>query len=342
MKIGDKIVLFTDIHLGLRNNERRHNEECLEFIKWTIAEGLEFGAKTSIFAGDWHNQRNSIQSSTLSYSNQAFELLNNAFEKHYAIVGNHDLFYKDKRDIHSIEFARNLKNIHIINDITVIGDMVLSPWLVSDEYKKISSFHQPYIIGHFELPFFLMNAQVAMPDTGHISRDDFKGRNQTVFSGHFHKRQIQKNIHGNDIIYAGNCFPHNFSDVNDDERGIVLLELGKPPIFKKWHKAPEYRNFLLSNLISSPELLISEKTIAKVTIDLPITFEEANFIKETLHKDYNVRELRMLPLKAQIDSFLDIEVTKFNSVDEIVNNCIKSIESNTLDTGLLMEIYNQI
>ncbi len=342
MKIGDKVVIWTDIHLGLRNNEKRHNDECLAFVKWLIDEAHEFGANTSIFTGDFHHHRSSVQTRTLSYSNQIFMLLNQHFDNHYQIIGNHDLFFKDKREIHSIEFADNLKNIKIINDITSVGDIVLAPWLVNNEHKKIVKFTQPYIFGHFELPHFLMNAMVAMPDVGHLKIDDFKTSDQTVFSGHFHKRQIQTNTHGASIIYSGNCFPHSFSDAGDDDRGIVLLELGKPPVFKKWPNAPKYRNVLLSDLIDNPSKHVDHLTTAKVTIDIDISYEEANFIKDTMLQEYNVRELKLIPNKNHITNVIDTDGMQFHSVDQIVTECIGSIESQTLDKNLLIDLYNEI
>lgn len=342
MKIGDKIVVFTDIHLGLRNNEKRHNDECLEFIQWMIEEAKEFGATKSIFSGDWHHHRSSVQTRTLSYSNIAFEILSNAFEKHYQIIGNHDLFFKDKREIHSVEFASNFTNIKVVNDILVEGDVVLTPWLVNNEYKKICKYKQPYIFGHFELPHFLMNAMVAMPDIGHLKHDDFTTPDQNIFSGHFHKRQTQRNAHGANITYMGNCFPHSFSDAGDDDRGIMLLELGKPPIYKKWPKAPKYRNLLLSELIDNPSKHIDELTTAKVTIDLDLSYEEANFIKETMAVEYNVRELKLIPNKNQITNVVDTDGMVFESVDAIVVGQLSAIESTTLDKNLLVDIYNNI
>ena len=342
MKIGDKIVFFTDIHFGLKNNERRHNEECISFINWMIDEANEFGAEISIFGGDFHHTRSSIQTSTLHYSNSAFNLLSKSFKTHYHIVGNHDLYFKDKRDIHSVIFAENHNNVKIINDITKVGDTLLCPWLVGNEHRQVVKNSAPYIFGHFELPFFLMNALVAMPDVGHLKADDFKHADQHLFSGHFHKRQSQRNSHGATITYTGNCFPHNFSDAGDDDRGIMLLELGKPPIFKKWPNAPKYRNITLSQLIDDPARYVDHLTTVKATIDLDISFEEANFIKETMMQEYGVREFKLIPNKNQINSVIDTDGMVFESIDEIVTQQLNAIESTTLDKTLLIDIYNNV
>jgi len=57
-----------------------------------------------------------------------------------------------------------------------------------------------------------------MPDHGTVQRGDFGGFDH-VFTGHFHKRQT-----ANNITYIGNCFPHNYADAGDDERGMMILE----------------------------------------------------------------------------------------------------------------------
>lgn len=342
MKIGDKVVVWTDLHLGLRNNERRHNDECEQFVKWMIKEAHDFGANVSIFMGDFHHYRNTVQCSTLNYSISILELLNNNFNKHYQILGNHDLFYKGKREINSVEFGRNLPNIEIVNKITTLGDITLVPWLIESEHKKMENIASPYVFGHFEFPFFLMNALVAMPDTGKINADAFKMQNQRVFSGHFHKRQKQYNLYGASIEYIGNCFPHNFSDAWDDDRGIMLLELGKEPIYKAWPNAPKYRTLNLSQLIESPELYIDDKTNAKITVDIDISFEEANFIRDTLISKYNPRELSLIPFKQDLGQDSFDESISFESVDQIVSKCLSSIESTTIDKNLLIEIYSDI
>ena len=43
------------------------------------------------------------------------------------------------------------------------------PWLVGTEHKKVAKIDCKYMFGHFELPFFKMNAMVEMPDHGGIT-----------------------------------------------------------------------------------------------------------------------------------------------------------------------------
>jgi hypothetical protein len=141
--------------------------------------------------GDWHHNRNSLNITTMDYSLRALEKLGQAFDNFYFFPGNHDLYYKDKRDIHSVEFGKYIPGITVVHEPTTIGDVTLCPWLVGDEWKSIGKKGGKYIFGHFELPSFFMNAMVQMPDHGEIQLDSFKNY-ELGFSGHFHKRQQKR------------------------------------------------------------------------------------------------------------------------------------------------------
>jgi len=75
---------------------------------------------------------------------------------------------------------------------------------------------------------------------------------------------------------------------------------------------------------------------------LPITFEEANFIKEQFMPQYNLRELMLIPEKVEVESNAVAIDLKFESVDTIVMNQINAIESDTYDKKLLLEIYRDL
>ena len=251
-------------------------------------------------------------------------------------MGNHDEFYKDKREIHSLEFARLFPNIQVINKTYTDGDVTIMPWLVGDEWKTIPNIKSKYIFGHLELPSFYMNAMVQMPDHGQVQSSHFVNQ-EYVFTGHFHKRQNSQNI-----WYMGNAFPHNYADAGDDDRGMMLLEWGNKPEFKTWPGQPIYRTYKLSQIIDSPDTLLKEKMHCRVTIDLPISFEEANFIKEQFIPQYNLRELMLIPEKVEVESnSVPIDIN-FESVDTIVMNQINAIESDSYNKAMLLDIYKDL
>jgi len=334
-----KVACFTDIHFGNKNNSRVFNTDCEEFVQWFIKTAKEQGCETCIFLGDWHHHRASVNVSTLNYTVSNIGFLSQAFENVYMIMGNHDLFYREKREIHSLPFGDMFPNVHIVNDNTFIqDDVAIIPWLVEDEWKSLKKIEARYVFGHFELPYFKMNAMVEMPDHGGLKAVDLAGP-EYVFSGHFHKRQNKENIY-----YLGSPFPHNYADAWDDERGMMILEWGGEPQFVDWPNMPRYRTIRLSQLLEDPDRYLTNKTYCRVTLDIDITYEEANFIKEEFHKNYGLREISLMPMQKDEHSMDwaqggDIQ---FESVDQIVLSQIKTIDSEMIDKKLLVDIYTQL
>jgi DNA repair exonuclease SbcCD nuclease subunit len=330
--------VFTDIHFGMKGNSKIHNQDCEDFVDWFIQTAKENNCDTGLFCGDWNHNRNSLNLTTMDSGLRALEKLGAAFENFYIFAGNHDLYYKDARDIKSTEFAKHIPGITVINDVTVFDDVALVPWLVNEEWKQVEKLQAKYVFGHFELPSFYMNAMVQMPDHGELKAEHFKNQ-EYVFSGHFHKRQIQGKIH-----YIGNAFPHNYADAWDDARGMMILdrENDAEPQYIDWPDCPKYRTIKLSQLIDEKDTLIKPNMYLRVTLDLPISYEEASFVKETFMEQYKCREITLIPQKQLEEITTELDIAQFESVDQIVSNEIMSIDSENYNKNLLLNIYGEL
>jgi DNA repair exonuclease SbcCD nuclease subunit len=333
-----KAAVFTDIHLGMKGNSRVHNQDCEDYIDWYIATAKANNCETGIFCGDWHHNRNSLNLTTMDTTIRLLEKLGESFENFYMFAGNHDLYYKDKRDVSSTEFARHIPGITVVEDMQVIEDVALVPWLVGDEWRRIEKLQAKYLFGHFELPSFYMNAMVQMPDHGELKSEHFKNQ-EYVFSGHFHKRQKQGKIH-----YIGNAFPHNYADAWDDDRGMMILdrENNAEPEYINWSECPKYRTVKLSQLIDEKDTLIKPSMYLRVTLDIDISYEEATYIKETFIEQYKCREITLIPQKHIEEINTDLDIEQFESIDQIVSNEIQAIDSEQFNKKLLLDIYNEL
>jgi hypothetical protein len=80
----------------------------------------------------------------------------------------------------------------------------------------------------------------------------------------------------------------------------------------------------------------------RVTLDIDISYEEASFIKETFMKEYDCREITLIPSKKDEEINSDLDLTKFESVDEIVAKELDSIESDNYNKKTLMDIYSDL
>ena len=333
-----KAAVFTDIHLGLKSNSRQHLQDCEDFVDWYIETAQANGCETGIFCGDWHHNRNSINVQTLDATTRCFEKLGKAFEKFYFFAGNHDLYYKDKRDVFSVEFGKHIPGVTYVEKTFVEDDVALVPWLVGDEWKTIGKIKAKYMFGHFELPSFYMNAMVQMPDHGELKAEHFEEQ-EYVFSGHFHKRQKQGKIH-----YIGNAFPHNYADAWDDQRGMMILdkENNKEPEYFNWADCPKYRTTTLSKLLDPESNLILPNMYLRVTLDLPISYEEAQFIKETYINTHGCREITLIPSQQDEEIHTDIDITQFESVDQIVTKEISALDTENYDKRVFLGIYDEL
>ena len=176
-----------------------------------------------------------------------------------------------------------------------------------------------------------------MPDHGELQAEHFKHQDY-VFSGHFHKRQQRGKI-----VYIGNAFPHNFADNWDDERGMMVLEWGGEPEFINWPDCPKYRVVKLSDLIDQKDSIMKSKMHLRVNLDIDISYEEANFIKEEFNKNYDIREISLTQDKSNLDGIIEeSQDAKFESVDQIVTEQLLSINSDQYNINTLLEIYNEL
>jgi hypothetical protein len=151
-------------------------------------------------------------------------------------------------------------------------------------------------------------------------------------------RQQKRNIN-----YIGNCFPHNFADAGDSQRGMMIKEWGQEETYHAWDNQPLYRVYNLSDVIDRPVELLKSRMHVRVQLDIGISYEEANFIKETFIKDYNLREMALISSRRNdMDENIAPGDTKFESVDQIVTDQITRIESEFYDPKLLLQIYQAL
>tara|TARA_B100001094_G_C17747105_1_gene583986 strand:- start:80 stop:661 length:582 start_codon:yes stop_codon:yes gene_type:complete len=193
------------------------------------------------------------------------------------------------------------------------------------------------MFGHFELPYFKMNAMVEMPDHGGINAEHLLTP-EYVFTGHFHKRQNKGNVH-----YLGSPFGHNYADTWDDDRGMMKLAWGGTPEYIDFD-GPRYRTVPLSRLIDEPDRILNSKTYCRATLDINISYEEASFIKETFSQQYSVREITLMPSKKEehAQDWKVVDDIEVENVDQIVYNSLNAVDSDMIDKKILVDIYNSL
>ena len=81
----------------------------------------------------------------------------------------------------------------------------------------------------------------------------------------------------------------------------------------------------------------------RVNLDINISYEEANFIKETFIDSHKLREITLMPNKnPDLEKYEIQGNVEFESVDQIVTNQLTAISSEHYDSKLLLDIYRNL
>lgn len=334
-----KAALFTDIHFGQHQDSETHNQDCLDFIIWVSEQVKINNCDCIIFCGDWFHNRIRTEVRTAHYSRLAIEILDTIGIPIFWIIGNHDIYLRNSREIHSLSILEKYNNFIPINKITSIEDVVFSPWLVGTEQDILLSASCKYIFGHFELPLFLMNQVIEkLYDGTGLHMDDFT-KCEAVYSGHFHKRQLKINKHGIPIHYIGNCFGHDFNDANDFERGLSILKYGETNTTQIcWSEAPTYERYTITDILNILErnILINEKATIELIDDLGLPDDTINEIRDCI----NARSIRIRKTKNSELIEAILSTTKYSTPDELIEAKLKTMDYNgNYDPDLLIQIY---
>lgn len=340
-----KSAVFTDIHWGARINSDQHNLDCYQFIQWFCANVRnDPEIDNIIFLGDWFDNRSSVNVATLHHAVHGARLLNELNLPIYFIVGNHDLYHRHTREIHSALPFAEFKNFHIIDHPQVVEEMgdgvFMTPYLFHHEYDdlyKYSKYRTWW--GHFEFKgFIITGADIKMP-TGPNSQDFSEPK--FIFSGHFHKRQVHENV-----VYIGNAFPTNFNDADDHERGMMIYDHEKELVgFINWEECPKFQKTYLSNILDNEGILIPNSRV-KCNLDIPISYEESDFLKRRFVKRRKLREFSFNESAEVKESIEETSVTivdgELKGVNELVIEMIMQIELDEIDNPTLVKMYQEL
>lgn len=202
------IYLLGDLHLGIKNNSIEwFNTQRKFLIEWfieTIKKG-GFNPDTDILIqlGDWHHIRESINIRIDNESEEIFETLSDMFKRGiYIVLGNHDVYYKDRTDINSLKKIPKLyPNIHIFEKPNILNinenshKFLLAPWEhnVSKLSESIKKYKKgcDYLLCHADINEFSLNKWTKI--NGGLDREDLKYFKR-IYSGHIHIRQSNGNM----------------------------------------------------------------------------------------------------------------------------------------------------
>lgn len=338
-----KAVIFTDIHFGKRGEI--HNKDCLDFVNFMAdyVSNLSNGIDHIIFMGDWFDKRDSINISTLNYSYLALSKLNSLNIPIFIELGNHDLYLRNNRDVHSLIYFSEFENCHLIAEPTrvTIGkhNVLFLPYIFQDEYVPLATEVNisDVVFAHLELKGFVLTGSTVILEHGHDK--DLFNKPKRVFSGHFHKRQSKGNV-----FYIGNPFPFDFSDTNDTDRGFAIYDYDSDILEYKNHlESPSYIKSSLSRLLKDHKKILKNKSVVRCLVDMDISMEESIEIKEKFTSKYNLREFTLEESAEDLTLTPDVELEEsFETTTEMIRSLLDKLVVEKLDKTKLIKIFESL
>ncbi len=219
------VAVLADVHFGYAGNEFLDSE--LRFFREVLVPELKRRKiKKIIQLGDLFENRRNID---VYVKNKVYDLFENDLKdfEWYIFPGNHDVYFKNSNEIHSLRFLKKFKNVTVINDITEIEinkrKFLFVPWLYDLEiFKTYINEHDikevDACFGHFDIIGSKMSKN-AFSKNGLTKDLLFKFKK--VFSGHYHSRSIEKRGE-HELVYVGMPYQLNRGD-EGEERGFCIL-----------------------------------------------------------------------------------------------------------------------
>jgi hypothetical protein len=259
-----KIHLVGDLHLGIKNNAI----EWLEIQKSFLLEDLVEKVNTDfdedrdilIFEGDIFHSRESVNIRIQNESFAIFSQLAKKFKRGvYIILGNHDVYYKDKNTVNSVNALAYLAdNIHVFERAEILNinrthSFLMLPWV--DDFTRLAGIIEDnrddsqYIICHADVKGLTLNKWAKVEHGIELSAlSTFK----RVYSGHIHIRQEKNNL-----LYTGTPYQMDRGD-RDNQKGHYILDVSGPEIVETFMPNIKSPVFLKMDIFDVLDMTVDE------------------------------------------------------------------------------------
>lgn len=307
----DRVLLISDIHLGVRNASFEWIDNMTDYFdNFFIPLMRKYKDKGDniavIIAGDFFDNRQHIDINIMNVGACIMEKLS-AESEIFVSIGNHDIYKKKDTNITSLRVFKSFKNVKLIEELTTLEikngvKFLIVPWVGDNkEETEILTKHASSV------NFAVLHSDIAglKYDNGRqiINGVNLTGINTKIYSGHIHKRQETK-----DVVYIGSPYQLRRSDIGNN-KGIYSIKVTDKKVKE---------DFIENNY--SPKFL-------KIQLDdiLELNIEQIKSIIENNYVDIIIKRKYMN----------DINVAKFMEVMDYCNTKKIELILDKLDTEIV-------
>ena len=336
---NNKVLFFSDLHLGVHQNSQTWHKICLDLAGWINKVMKEHKLDTIFFAGDVFHDRHEIGVNTLHTAKKFFNILKD-YQVHL-VPGNHDAFLSSNVEVNSVEILER-DNINVYTNPTTIqvGEKLVTfcPWkTVVKNLDKVDM-----LVGHFEIANFRMNA-TKICDHGDSSTDLLE-KADAVVTGHFHYKEHRTYEDGKYVMYLGSPYEMDFGD-RDQQKGVTIIDFDDITKFKfvENHITPKHFRLKISELLQKKytdlpnrikgnivsvyvdtklDTLTLDLLISKLTQYGPLQFRTEFNILDTAQIDTKEVKKLSIDIETAFHEFIDHVETRATK-KEVLDKCLE-------------------
>jgi len=338
-----KTITFSDIHFGVNKNSVKRLEIAEKFVKHLSDYASQNNIKSCIFNGDLYHNRNSLDLNVLMRSVDAIEKLADIFtDGLYLIVGNHDSFFKQSLDVHSLYHFKNTGNVHIIDEPTIIesngSNLFLVPWGFDPaKYETKANM----MFGHFEPSNCLFNGSTL--SDGPYTIENLCDTAPLVFSGHYHVRK-EYHVRNGTMVMVGSPFQMNYGECGNSNGWYVIDPQTEKYEFVENTISPKFWKVKLSTVLAQDKESLKttpfKNNHIRMIIDTDCPYDKIAKIKTAI-ESAGCLECDVEFLFSGVDAKVDLSAIENQSNGTMKTNfeyTVDYINALKLDDGIKTEL----
>lgn len=348
-----KVAMTGDLHFGEHKNSEDFSRKLVEFLDFMKSTSIENECDNICILGDIFHDRAKTGNLILNYAYDSIKHINNDsnIKNLFMLVGNHDIFYKNTRDVSALSVFDNFDKVKKRNDIFWKYENILFVnWICDetdwDEILNISDKDDiEYIFGHFEFNGFKFNSSSTECEDGYNAStlfNHFKNLKK-IYTGHFHAPQDKSGV-----CYVGSPFPHNFSDVGNIHGFIILdTSTGEEKFFeydKVQYHIIDYDEYKEGKIESLTENNKDQEVHIRLDISGDIEKDTMDIIRMDLDEKASEAKINYIPTEQKEILESTVVIDDIQDIDEKVIAYLKEVnlsEYEKYDNDKLIKFYKE-
>lgn len=309
-----KALIWSDLHIHNHKDRVDRLQDCIKVLNWVFDEAAKNDCAFIFFLGDLFHERDKIDVRNYLKTFEVFmkHMIYDAADRDmYLLVGNHDMYHKERWDVNSIKPLSAIPRVHIVEtpQRMLLGGRQID-WMPHTEnpVKELAELKAEnggagdILFGHMSVDGALLNlcygtkSDVIVEYDNDMVAVDSKVFDewQMTFLGHYHGAQMI----GDKVEYVGSPLQLTFGEAFQ-EKHLIVLDLDT--LEKKY----------IVNTFSPQHLIVNTEDVKNEAYNLDNSFvrlvtesmsnKDLIDLKRTISQSYKILSLDSKPLEKKVE-----------------------------------------